>query len=49
CIYGIINVTSHNIRKTLAFSGTNLLTNQPVTSELELTAYEVVWIKKAVQ
>ncbi|EKZ4566871.1 sugar phosphorylase [Listeria monocytogenes] len=49
CIYGIINVTSHNIRKTLAFSGTNLLTNQPVTSELELTAYEVVWIKKAFQ
>ncbi|EAD0587302.1 alpha-amylase [Listeria monocytogenes] len=49
CIYGIINVTSHNIRKTLAFSGTNLLTNQPVTSELDLTAYEVVWIKKAVQ
>ncbi|ELK1965256.1 sugar phosphorylase [Listeria monocytogenes] len=49
CIYGIINVTSHNIRKTFAFSGTNLLTNQPVTSELELTAYEVVWIKKAVQ
>ncbi|EAE1482548.1 alpha-amylase [Listeria monocytogenes] len=49
CIYGIINVTSHNIRKTLAFSGTNLLTNQPVASELDLTAYEVVWIKKAVQ
>ncbi|EAF2255895.1 alpha-amylase [Listeria monocytogenes] len=49
CIYGIINVTSHNIRKTLAFSGTNLLTNQHVTSELDLTAYEVVWIKKAVQ
>ncbi|EAD3582910.1 alpha-amylase [Listeria monocytogenes] len=49
CIYGIINVTSHNIRKTLAFSGTNLLTNQYVTSELDLTAYEVVWIKKAVQ
>ncbi|OFF86534.1 sugar phosphorylase [Listeria monocytogenes] len=49
CIYGIINVTSHNIRKTLAFSGTNLLTNQPVTSEFDLTAYEVVWIKKAVQ
>ncbi|EAK8930718.1 alpha-amylase [Listeria monocytogenes] len=48
CIYGIINVTSHNIRKTLAFSGTNLLTNQPVASELDLTAYEVVWIKKAV-
>ncbi|EFQ5576267.1 sugar phosphorylase [Listeria monocytogenes] len=49
CIYGIINVTSHNISKTLAFSGTNLLTNQPVASELDLTAYEVVWIKKAVQ
>ncbi|EAC2499508.1 alpha-amylase [Listeria monocytogenes] len=49
CIYGIINVTSQNIRKTLAFSGTNLLTNQPVASELDLTAYEVVWIKKAVQ
>ncbi|EDJ0213787.1 alpha-amylase [Listeria monocytogenes] len=49
CIYGIINVTSHDIRKTLAFSGTNLLTNQPVASELDLTAYEVVWIKKAVQ
>ncbi|TYV00165.1 sugar phosphorylase [Listeria monocytogenes] len=49
CIYGIINVTSHNIRKTLAFSGTSLLTNQPVASELDLTAYEVVWIKKAVQ
>ncbi|EHU5357522.1 sugar phosphorylase [Listeria monocytogenes] len=49
CIYGIINVTSHNIRKMLAFSGTNLLTNQPVASELDLTAYEVVWIKKAVQ
>ncbi|EAD0724520.1 sugar phosphorylase [Listeria monocytogenes] len=49
CIYGIINVTSHNIRKALAFSGTNLLTNQPVASELDLTAYEVVWIKKAVQ
>ncbi|EAC9052492.1 alpha-amylase [Listeria monocytogenes] len=49
CIYGIINVTSHNISKTLAFSGTNLLTNQHVTSELDLTAYEVVWIKKAVQ
>ncbi|EAC4521205.1 alpha-amylase [Listeria monocytogenes] len=49
CIYGIINVTSHNIRKTLAFSGTNLLTNQPVASELDLTAYEVVWIKTAVQ
>ncbi|EAK9791987.1 alpha-amylase [Listeria monocytogenes] len=49
CIYGIINVTSHDIRKTLAFSGTNLLTNQPVSSELDLTAYEVVWIKKAVQ
>ncbi|AYY70942.1 sugar phosphorylase [Listeria monocytogenes] len=49
CIYGIINVTSHNIRKTLAFSGTNLLTNQPVSSDLDLTAYEVVWIKKAVQ
>ncbi|EAD7779770.1 sugar phosphorylase [Listeria monocytogenes] len=49
CIYGIINVTSHNIRKTLAFSGTNLLTNQPVASDLDLTAYEVVWIKKAVQ
>ncbi|EAG1694848.1 alpha-amylase [Listeria monocytogenes] len=48
-IYGIINVTSHDIRKTLTFSGTNLLTNQPVTSELDLTAYEVVWIKKAVQ
>ncbi|EPR4499917.1 sugar phosphorylase [Listeria monocytogenes] len=49
CIYGIINVTPHNIRKMLAFSGTNLLTNQPVASELDLTAYEVVWIKKAVQ
>ncbi|MCV67122.1 alpha-amylase [Listeria monocytogenes] len=49
CIYGIINVTSHNISKTLTFSGTNLLTNQPVASELDLTAYEVVWIKKAVQ
>ncbi|EHV5200460.1 sugar phosphorylase [Listeria monocytogenes] len=49
CIYGIINVTSHNVSKTLAFSGTNLLTNQPVASELDLTAYEVVWIKKAVQ
>ncbi|EGL8221786.1 sugar phosphorylase [Listeria monocytogenes] len=49
CIYGIINVTSHNISKTLAFSGTNLLTNQPVASELDLTAYEVAWIKKAVQ
>ncbi|MBC1338242.1 sugar phosphorylase [Listeria innocua] len=49
CIYGIINVTSHDIRKTLTFSGTNLLTNQPVASELDLTAYEVVWIKKAVQ
>ncbi|OFF79372.1 alpha-amylase [Listeria monocytogenes] len=49
CIYGIINVTSHDIRKTLTFSGTNLLTNQYVTSELDLTAYEVVWIKKAVQ
>lgn len=49
CIYGIINVTSHNISKTLAFSGTNLLTNQPVASELDLNAYEVVWIKKAVQ
>ncbi|MBC2120148.1 sugar phosphorylase [Listeria marthii] len=46
CIYGIINVTSQNISKNLTFSGTNLLTNQPVTSELELTAYEVVWIKK---
>ncbi|EAC9603251.1 sugar phosphorylase [Listeria monocytogenes] len=49
CIYGIINVTSHDISKKVAFSGTNLLANQPVTSELELTAYEVVWIKKAVQ
>ncbi|EAD1385956.1 TPA: sugar phosphorylase [Listeria monocytogenes] len=49
CIYGIVNVTSHDIRKTLAFSGTNLLTNQPVASELDLTSYEVVWIKKAVQ
>ncbi|UPH47503.1 sugar phosphorylase [Listeria innocua] len=49
CIYGIINVTSHNISKKGDFSGMNLLTNQPVTSELELTAYEVVWIKKAVQ
>ncbi|EEP9869142.1 sugar phosphorylase [Listeria monocytogenes] len=49
CIYGITNVTSHDIRKTLTFSGTNLLTNQPVASELDLTAYEVVWIKKAVQ
>lgn len=46
CIYGIINVTSQNISKNLTFSGTNLLTNQPVTSELELTAYEVAWIKK---
>ncbi|MDT0003965.1 sugar phosphorylase [Listeria cossartiae subsp. cayugensis] len=49
CIYGIINVTSQDIRKTIAFSGTNLLTNQLVTSELELAAYEVVWIKKADQ
>ncbi|HDT8403138.1 TPA: sugar phosphorylase [Listeria monocytogenes] len=49
CIYGIINVTSHDISKKVAFSSTNLLANQPVTSELELTAYEVVWIKKAVQ
>ncbi|EAE9053860.1 alpha-amylase [Listeria monocytogenes] len=49
CIYGIINVTSHDISKKVAFSGTNLLANQPVTNELELTAYEVVWIKKAVQ
>lgn len=36
-------------QQKVAFSGTNLLANQPVTSELELTAYEVVWIKKAVQ
>ncbi|MBC1375735.1 sugar phosphorylase [Listeria farberi] len=49
CIYGIINVTSHNINKKIAFSGMNLLTNQPVISTLELTAYEVVWIKKADQ
>ncbi|EAE8346740.1 alpha-amylase [Listeria monocytogenes] len=49
CIYGIINVTSHDISKNVAFSGMNLLTNQPVTSVLELTAYEVVWIKKVVQ
>ncbi|MBC2183821.1 sugar phosphorylase [Listeria sp. FSL L7-0233] len=49
CIYGIINVTSQDIRKIIAFSGTNLLTNQLVTSELELAAYEVVWIKKADQ